>query len=261
MPAGPILTLIATLLALLAPAIATAQNATVIAAAASLRPAMDEVVAAYRQEAKAGAIEIAYGASGNLARQVIAGAPFQVFLAADEATVAQVHAAGRGIDAGRVFALGRLVLAAPRGTTLPLDARLDGLQAAIASGAVRRIAIATPQLAPYGLAAQQALEKTGLWPAARERLAFGENVAQAAQFVASGAAEIGFAAKSTMLAPALAERLRWVVVESSLHAPILHRMVLIQGAGADARGLYAFMRGDAARAILGRYGLDAPVGD
>lgn len=249
------------LLLMLMPATAAAQNGTVVAAAASLRPALDEVVAAYRRESGGGPIDIAYGASGNLARQVIAGAPFQVFFAADEATVAQVHATGRTVDAGRVFALGRLVLAAPRQSTLPLDARLDGLQAAIVSGAVRRIAIATPQLAPYGLAAQQALEKTGLWPAARERLAFGENVAQAAQFVVSGAAEIGFAAKSTMLAPALAERLRWVVVDASLHAPIVHRMVLVQGAGEAARGLYAFTTGATARAILGRYGLDAPTND
>ncbi len=259
MPAGFIALLLAMLSAILAPALAAAQGTTVVAAAASLRPAMDEVVAAYRRESGAGPIEIAYGASGNLARQVIAGAPFQIFFAADEATVAQVQAAGRGIDAGRVFALGRLVLAAPRGTTLALDARLDGLQAAIAAGTVRRIAIATPQLAPYGLAAQQALEKAGLWAAARERLAFGENVAQAAQFVVSGAAEIGFAAQSTMLAPALAERLRWVVVDASLHAPIVHRMVLVQGAGEAARGLYAFTSGAAAQAILGRYGLDAPA--
>jgi molybdate transport system substrate-binding protein len=247
------------LLLMLMPATAAAQNGTVIAAAASLRPAMDEIVAAFRQEAKTGPIEIVYGASGNLARQVIAGAPFQLFLAADEATVAQVHAAGRSVDAGRVFALGRLVLAAPRNSPVPLDERLGGLQAALESGAVRRIAIATPQLAPYGLAAQQTLEKTGLWPAARARLAFGENVAQAAQFVVSGAAEIGFAAQSTMLAPALAERLRWVVVDASLHAPILHRMVLVQGAGDAARGLYAFTTGATAQAILGRSGLDAPA--
>jgi molybdate transport system substrate-binding protein len=229
-----------------------------VAAAASLRPALDEVVAAYRQASGAPPVEIAYGASGNLARQVIAGAPFQVFFAADEATVAQVHAAGRSLDAGRVFALGRLALAVPRDSPLAPDARLASLGPALASGAVRRIAIATPQLAPYGLAAQQALEATGLWPQARARLAFGESVAQAAQFVASGAAEIGFAAKSTMLAPALGDRLRWVVIDADLHAPIVHRMTLVQGASETARGLYAFVSTAPAREILGRHGLDAP---
>lgn len=236
---------------------AAAQSANiVVAAAASLRPALDDVVAAFRALGGTPAIDIVYGASGTLARQTINGAPFQLFLAADEATALQVHAAGRALDEGRIYVVGRLALATAAGSTLPLDADLAGLGTAIADGRVRRIALASPDLAPYGRAAQQALERRGLWTMAQPRLAFGENVAQAAQFVVSGAAEAGFVALSTLKAPALAGRTRYAVVAASLHEPIRHRMVLVANATPTAARLYDFAVSPAAAAIWQRHGFD-----
>ena len=238
---------------------ARAREAMALAAASSLRPALDEVVAAFRAADGGGPVEIAYGASGNLARQVVAGAPFRAFLAADEETVLQVHAAGLSRDAGRVYARGRLALAARRGGAVAVDPRLEGLRAALEAGAVRRVAIANPALAPYGRAARQAMEAAGAWPLAAQRLALGESVAQAAQFVVSGAAEAGFAALSTVLAPGLAERIVHATVDAALHAPIRHRMVLVGEPDARARLFLGFVLGPAARAIFARHGLEPPA--
>lgn len=237
---------------------ARAQAGFAVAAASSLRPALDEVVAAFRAEAGGDPVEVAYGASGSLARQVVAGAPFRILFAADEASVLQLRAAGLGSDGGRVYAVGRLALVARRGGGVALDPRLEGLGAALRAGTVRRVAIASPELAPYGLAARQAMEASGAWPLAAARLALGENVAQAAQFVASGAAEAGFCALSTALSPGLADRVGFATVDAGLHAPIRHRMALVGEPGERARRLFAFALGPAARAILARHGFDAP---
>jgi len=293
--------LLAAMAALAAPAAArparARQPGLAIAAASSLRPALDEVAAAFRARDGGGTVEIAYGASGNLARQVAAGAPFRAFLAADEASVLQLHAAGHAADRGRVYAHGRLALVARRGgvvvaadeaSVLQLhaaghaadrgrvyahgrlalvarrggvvaaDPRLEGLVAALRAGVVRRVAIANPELAPYGLAARQAMEATGAWPLAAARIALGENVAQAAQFVVAGAAEAGFAALSTALTPGLDARIDFAVVEPGLHAPIRHRMALVGAADARAGRLLDFVLGAEARAILARHGFDPP---
>ncbi|MFM8991567.1 MAG: molybdate ABC transporter substrate-binding protein, partial [Alphaproteobacteria bacterium] len=237
---------------------ARARDGFAVAAASSLRPALDEVVAAFRAREGGGPVEVAYGASGNLARQVVAGAPFRLLFAADEASVLQVHAAGRAEDAGRVYARGRLALVVRRDGAVAADPRLAGLLAALRAGAVRRLAIANPGLAPYGLAARQALEAAGAWPLAAPRIALGETVAQAAQFVVSGAAEAGFAALSTALAPGLDARIAFAVVDAGLHAPIRHRMALVGVADTRARRLLDFVLGAEARAILARHGFDPP---
>ena len=142
------------------------------------------------------------------------------------------------------------------------DPRLAGLVAALRAGAVRRLAIANPAIAPYGLAARQALEAVGAWELAAPRIALGENVAQAAQFVVSGAAEAGFAALSTMLspgpAPGLAARVAHAHVDAGLHAPIRHRVALVGAADERARRLLGFALGPEARAILARHGFDPP---
>lgn len=243
-------------LAAIAPAVAQSPDV-IVAAAASLRPALDDVVAAFRKTGEPARIEIVYGASGTLARQAIAGAPFQLFLAADETTAKQVHAAGRARDEGRVYVTGRIAIATSTASALALDGNLAGLAMALADGRVRRIAIATPALAPYGRAAQQTLERRGLWTVAEPRLAFGENVAQAAQFVVSGAADVGFVALSTIKAPALVGRTRHAVIDQALHDPIRHRMVLIANAGAIAERLYDFTVAQAAAAIWQQHGFDA----
>jgi molybdate transport system substrate-binding protein len=132
------------------------------------------------------------------------------------------------------------------------------LAARLASGEAGRLAIANPEHAPYGRAAEQALRSLGLWDAVRPKLLLGENVAQAAQFASSGNADGGIFAYSLALAPALRDRGAFVLLPESLHAPLRQRMVLLQEASPAAGRLYDYLRSPPGRAILRQYGFVLP---
>jgi molybdate transport system substrate-binding protein len=228
-----------------------------VAVAANLNFAMPEIAAAFKSRTGR-EVKLAFGASGNFSRQIREGAPFELFLSADEANVRFLVEAGRAEGEGVVYAVGRLSLFAPAASPVQVDAELAGLAAALKAGAVRRIAIANPELAPYGKAAREALQKKGLWDALTGRIVLGENVNQTAQFALTGGVEAAFIPYSIVVAPNFKDRGRSVVVPESLHEPIRQRMVLVKGAGETARGLYDFVRGPEGRAILERYGFDFP---
>ncbi len=228
-----------------------------VAVAANLNFAMPEIAAAFKSRTGR-EVKLALGASGNFSRQIREGAPFELFLSADEANVRFLVEAGRTEGEGVVYAVGRLALFAPAGSTVQVDPELAGLAAALKAGAVRRLAIANPELAPYGRAAREALRKKGLWDALTGRIVLGENVNQTAQFALTGGVEAAFIPYSIVVAPGFKDRGRSVVLPESLHEPIRQRMVLVKGAGETARSLYDFVRGPEGRAILERYGFDFP---
>ena len=228
-----------------------------VAVAANLNFAMPEIAAAFK-ERTGREVKLAFGASGNFSRQIREGAPFELFLSADEANVRALARAGRAEGEGVVYAIGRLVLFVPAASAVQVDPELAGLAVAVKAGAVRRVAIANPELAPYGKAAREALEKKGLWDALAGRIVLGENVNQTAQFALTGGVEAAFLPCSIVVAPNFKDRGRSAVVPESLHEPIRQRMVLVKGAGETARALYGFVRGPEARAILERYGFDVP---
>ena len=156
-----------------------------VAAASDLRFALEEIAAAFRRDSGVSA-RLSFGASGNLTRQIEQGAPFELFLSADEAFVARLASQNLTRDGGDLYAVGRLALFAPHGSPLVPDAQLAGLKRLLARGGDWRFAIANPEHAPYGRAAEQALRASGLWETLRPRLVVGENVSQAAQFASSG---------------------------------------------------------------------------
>jgi len=244
-------------LALGAATLARADDVPNVAVAANMNFAMPEIVAAFKAKTGRDA-KVAFGASGNFSRQIAAGAPFELFLSADEVNVKRLVDAGRTIDDGVVYAIGRLALFAPASSPVAVDAELQGLAAAVKSGAARRIAIANPDLAPYGVAAREALQKKNLWDALAGRIVLGENVNQTAQFALSGGVDAAFLPYSIVVASGVKDKGRSVLLPESLHSPIRQRMVLVKDAGATARALYDFMRGDEARAILERYGFTVP---
>jgi molybdate transport system substrate-binding protein len=166
--------------------------------------------------------------------------------------------AGLSADRGVVYATGRIVLVVPKDATLSLDPQLDGLKTTLASApdSLSKFAIANPELAPYGKAAVQALQKQAIWPLLQTRLVMGENIAQTTQYISSGAAPAGISALALVLAPAVADKVRYVVVASALHAPIRQRMVLLKTASPTARAFYAFLQSPAARQVLQRYGYE-----
>lgn len=228
-----------------------------IAAASDLKFALDEVIAAFTRET--GRVVVpTYGSSGNFKTQIIQGAPFQLFLSADEAFVFELDEKGLTVDRGRLYAVGRVVLFAPKGANWAPDPQLAGLKAALADGRITRFAIAHPEHAPYGRAAQETLTAAALWDAVRPRLVFGENVSQAAQFAASGSTQGGIFALSLALAPQVAQLGTYALIPAEWHQPLHQRMVLMKSADADARAFYDYMQSPSARAVLKRYGFLLP---
>ncbi len=236
---------------------ALAQQAPVIAAASDLQFALDEVALRYKAET-GGAVRIAYGSSGNLARQIEQGAPFEAFLSADEAYVFRLADRGLTMDRGVLYAVGRIVLIAPRDSPLAVEAGLEGLRAALAGGRVGRFAIANPEHAPYGRAAREALDRAGLWEGLRPFLVLGENVSQAAQFATSGTAQGGIIAYSLALAPEVSKLGRFALIPADAHQPLNQRMVLTKKAGPAARAFHAYLQARPAREVLARYGFTLP---
>lgn len=228
----------------------------VLAAASDLEFAVEEIAAGFRAGTQRD-VKLVFGSSGNFYRQIAQGAPFQIFMSADEAFVHKLADTGRTEDRGHLYATGRIVLFARHGSPLKIDPALAGLKSAL-SGGVRRFAIANPEHAPYGRAAQQALAKAGLWEAIRPRLILGENVSQAAQFATGGSAEGGIFAYSLALSPQIGKRGQYVLIPQDMHEPLRQRMVLVKGAGDSARAFYRYLQEPVARGIFKRYGFASP---
>ena len=209
-----------------------AQTPPTIAAAANLNFALNEIADAFAR-ARNTHVELVFGASGTLTRQIRDGAPFEMFLAADEEFPNQLTAAGLTRDAGAVYAVGRLVLFAPKGSPLTVDEKLEGLARLAKAGGVSRFAIANPDVAPYGKAAEAVLRKRGLWDTIRPRLVLGDTIAQAAQFATTGNAVGGLIAYSLVLAPDFGDRGTYAVIPDADYPPLRQRMVLLKRREAD----------------------------
>jgi len=233
-------------------------DAPAIAAASDLKFALEDIATRFRADTRR-EVRLSFGSSGNYFRQIGQGAPFQLFLSADEDFVFKLHDSGRTEDRGVLYATGRIVLFAPKGSSWTADARMGGLKQALDGNAVRRFAIANPEHAPYGRAAEQALRKLGLWDALQGKLVLGENVSQAAQFAGSGSTQGGIFAYSLALAPGIAQQGQYVLLPEDLHAPLRQRMVLVKGAGETARAFYAYLQQPAARKIFTQYGFVLPA--
>ena len=218
------------------PAVAEATGAPTIAAAASLRYALDEIAKRFEKETGK-SVKITYGATGSLVHQIEAGAPFQALFAADDASVKKLAKAGKTEGEPIVFARGELSVAAPKGSPVAIDADLKGLKAALAAGKVKHVAIANPETAPYGRAAQESLTKAGLWEQVQPLLVIGENIGQTATFVSTGAAEVGFIAKSLAISKEIAPKIDSAVVPGTWHQPIDHGMAVIKDASPDYQGV------------------------
>ena len=228
-----------------------------IAAASDLKFALTEIAAAFHKETGR-EVKLTFGSSGNFFRQIQDGAPFQIFLSADEQFVLDLAAKSLTLDGGEQYAMGRLVLFAPNESSLEVDSSMSDLKAALLEGRVRKFAIANPDHAPYGARSVEALKTAGLWNLVKDRLVLGENVSQAAQFAASGSAQAGIIAFSLALAPDVSKLGTFALIPAHWHEPLHQRMVLLKTAGETARLFYAYMRTPAARRIMNRYGFTLP---
>ena len=222
-----------------------------VGAASDLRFALADVIAQFERETPH-RFTLNLGSSGNFVQQIRQGLPVELYLSADEAYVFQLADAGLTQDRGSLYAIGRIALLLPAGSTIPLDPELRGLKTHW--NQITRFAIANPAHAPYGRAAAEALQKLGLWEQVQTRLVLGENISQATQFVSTGAAQAGITALSLAMAPEIAAQGRHVVLPASLHAPLRQRMVLTKQAGPAARALYDHLRSPRAQETLQKYG-------
>lgn len=229
----------------------------VIAAASDLQFAVAEIAETFRAETGM-AVKIAFGSTGNFARQIREGAPFQIYMAADESFVLDLARDGFTRDAGEVYAEGRIVLIAPHGSQLRPDTQLNQLEAMLKAGTLTRFAIANPEHAPYGMRAEEALRHRGLWEALQPFTVLGENVSQAAQFATTGNADGGIIAYSLALSPKVASLGTYALIPADWHEPLTQRMVLLKDAGPTAEAFYRYIQSPSARAVMTRYGFVLP---
>jgi molybdate transport system substrate-binding protein len=228
-----------------------------VAGAANLGAALEALKAELGKASPQLDVTVAVGASGSLVAQIENGAPYDVFLSADLEFADALVKAGNG-DRGSLtpFAVGRLVL-----WTVKPGLDVSDIAAAVRSPAVRALAIANTDSAPYGRAARQALEKLGLWADALPKLVTAENISQAAQFVETGNADAGFVALSAVVSPRLKGRGRWTEVPSGLHEELVQVAVITTHGSANPQSarFVAFLRSEAAARVLERFGYGIPV--
>jgi molybdate transport system substrate-binding protein len=228
-----------------------------VAAASNLKFVLADLLPLYRRQSGL-EVQLSLGASGALVQQIRQGLPVMLFVSADEERVDELVKAGLTQDAGQRYATGRLALLVPKDSPLPLEGGLKAVAVALALRKQDKWAIANPELAPYGLAAQEALHHAGVWALVQPQLVKGENIAQTTQFVLTGAAAAGITALSLVMVPQVAQRTRFKVIPAGFHAPLHQKLVLLQGANPETLQFRDFLLSPAARAVFQRHGYDTP---
>lgn len=231
-----------------------ASSATVVVAA-NMKPAMEEIYQQYKS-ATGQEFRIIYGASGNLTRQIQQGAPFNLFVSADENFPLALSKEGFTVDEGKVYAIGRLAIIANKRKGIKLSLKEDDLRKIITSA--NKIALAKPDLAPYGKAGVEFLTKMVLIHLAKDKFAYGENISSATNFVVVGAAQIGFTAYSLAISKEVARDADHLLIPENLHEPIRQRMVLIKNPPQSVVDFYNYLQGPQAKAIIKAHGYAVP---
>ncbi len=223
-----------------------------VAAAWDLSFVLPELAARFEKET-GHTLKLSFGSSGNLFSQIENGAPFDLFFSADLDYPRRLQAAGR-VEPGTFYpyANGRIVLWASNGSGLDLG---RGLRVLL-DPAVRKIAIANPRHAPYGRAAVAALQREKIYESVEQKLVFGENISQAAQFVESGNADVGILALSLAVAPALKSKGRYFQIPENAHPPIEQAAVILKSSHRKqaAQQFLQFLKKPETISLLQEYG-------
>ena len=228
----------------------------VVAAASDLTFAFKDLAPRFEKET-GNTVKFSYGSSGNFFAQIQNGAPYDAFFSADVEYPKKLERAGL-TEPGTIYeyAVGKLVLWVPRASTLDLKRGL----ATMLDPAIRKIAIANPDHAPYGRAAVAAMRHEGIYERLRDKLVLGENISQTAEFVLSGNADIGMLALSIVLAPAMKSAGRYVEVPDKDYPAIVQAGVTLKSSSNKeaARQFFDFLRRPASVALMGQYGFTTP---
>ena len=243
--------LFSAVIVLLASPLTCAETVTV-AVAANFTAPMKAITAQFEKDT-GHKVELAFGSSGKIFAQIENGAPFQVFLSADAAKPEKLELQGMAVPGSRfTYALGSVVLWSPKPDFVDSNGEV------LKQGKFQHLSLANPKLAPYGVAAIEALEKLELLSALEPKFVLGENIAQTYQFVATGNAELGFIALSqVMKAGKLGEGSAWII-PAALHSPIRQDAVLLASGKNNpaATALLDYLKSAKAVAIIKAYGYD-----
>ena len=223
-----------------------------IAVAANFTAPMQKIAAEFERDT-GHKVTLAFGATGKFYAQITNGAPFDVFLSADDETPARLEKEGYGVVGSRfTYAIGRLALWSAQ------EGKVDAKGEILKNGAFQHLAIANPRTAPYGSAAIEVMQKMGVLAALQAKFVQGENIAQTYQFAVSGNAEIGFVALSQIWKDGkISSGSAWIV-PSNMHEAIRQDAMLL-ARGRDKRAasaLLSYLKGEKARAIIKSYGYD-----
>ena len=224
----------------------------IVATAANVQYAMEEIEAAFETESGI-EIEVIAGSSGKLTAQIQQGAPYDLLVSADMKYPQTLHEKGFATSPPEVYAYGSLVLWTTH------DLSLDTLPSLLLQPDIRKIALANPKIAPYGNLAMQWLQYHQLLPEMESKLIYGESIAQASQYISSGACDLGFTARSIVVSPGVKDHGQWVNLKPNLY---LEQGVVITKKGEqqpeETNKFYTFLFSETARNILSRYGYDVP---
>lgn len=229
----------------------TSQVTLTVSAAADLIPAFTEIGALFTQQTGIG-VEFNFGSTGQLTQQILQGAPVDVFAAANQSFIQQLEDAGLIIpDTRAVYAVGRITLWTRHDSPFTFTDITD-----LQNPAIERIAIANPEHAPYGVAAREALQSSGLWDELQPKLIFGENIAQTLQYAESGNVDVALVALSL----SIQSKGKWVLLPEELHNQIVQALAVITGTPheAEARAFALFINGEIGHPIMRRYGFVLP---
>ena len=228
-----------------------------VAAAADLRFALDDLVKDFEEQYPAAKINVTYGSSGNFFAQFQNGAPFDLFFSADIEYPRKLAERGLGADDVFLYAIGCIVVWVPKDSPVAVDKL--GIQALL-EPSIHKIAVANPEHAPYGRAAVAALKALNVYDQVASRLVYGENIAQTAQFVQSGAADAGILALSLAVAPQMRDAGRFWQVPLDAYPRMEQGGIVLKSSKnlETARAFRDFVLGARGREVLKRYGFYLP---
>jgi molybdate transport system substrate-binding protein len=232
-----------------------AQTVPTVEAASDLKFALEEIAANYKTD-KGRDLKMVFGSSGVLWQQIKNGAPFAMFLSADETYIDDLQKNGITLDGGSLYAIGRIVLLGKKNSPIKLSPDKDSMMKAIQSA--KKIAIANPDHAPYGRAAKEFLMSMGVWDLIEPKLVFGENISQATIFALTGSADFAISALSLATAPVIKSQANYVLIPDQLHKPLKQKMVLIKNHAPSAMDFYQYLQEPKSKQIMTRYGFLVP---
>ena len=231
---------------------AVAQEQLTIAAAADLQTVMPEIAGRFEKQTGT-KINLSFGSSGNFFTQIQNGAPFDIFFSADIEYPTKLEAAGLAVPGSlHQYATGKIVLWTAKTSRIDVNRGLT----VVTDPSVKKLAIANPAHAPYGRAAQTALEKAGLWNKVSAKLVLGENISQTAQFVQSGNADAGILALSLVLAPGMRDQGRYYEIPQDLYPPLQQAAIILSHSQhlQLAAGFMEFLKTAEIKSLLKQYG-------